>query len=1126
MNRAKANFKLFIAIMVALILLLFGSIATYFVSPSKALALSSTSSAVQAGEGKELWDTAGNNFNALVVKDIVKKLFGTQDPVSYVKTRKDAQTDSYVIPAPTINQKVGNTSYGFVVKLGGKEWMVTSLTLADVDGKKDNVILTLYLSTSIGNSQFYSSASNVKGENVYSRSIIRNHLLTHTNWSLFNRTGANTFASEYLVQPKYIKYQQTQSDIGRGSSSATNSPNDALSAVSGAWYQNMSYKPDDMYDGIRYDAWGNDYLWIPSLLEVGNENGSINNSSIWLLNSNQRRTSGTATSWLRTGSSGFYRSARFLTNTGDNSNAYVSSSNGVRPAIHLNLTAAIDGIANKSDNPTDLTSTYNEKAQTLNQIASADTEATWYDNDFYNKSGNINITYPDSTKTFENAGEYWVKFEITQAYINAVNTAVDNEGAANGWTAEYIAKVKERRKPKFIGEADKSDSEHLESDTVRWIKITIEKAEIDFTKVVWGSDNLEYNGLKQSIEISSGYPTFLTFTYSNNSKTDVGSYKAQVVGITTTNDNYKIPTSTELVSYSTLKHDWQITKKKLTANWTHESKTQNGVTISFPVLSLADNLKDSIEYTYYRNAEMTESISVDDIFAEFDIDELQIYYVKATLKSSGGTFNASNTTFVRDGADVSYVETVLETGSTENSVRVEITNSKFTFNNKEQKAVFSVSGGGLTADSLIVTYYSLDGTLLLSAPKNAGKYKAKVKLKANLTDFILIGQTEFEFEIESLKIKKPNASQIQFFKADGYVLSDIANLPNGWENYFNIKAYDKDNNEILPTNNNWGFVNVNNYRIEISFKSGINTASGGSADNVIWSDSDKNTFEVALEIKPLVFNIEGWKEGTGNKKPVITGADAKEIAKYFDYEIYELRNGVIVGNMLPYDATLKYNTDYQITLKVKDEFSGNVFLEYNGETISETETHKFKTETSSNPNDGDNEDNESNGGLFGSGGTDAWFGTNGKLPLFAWILVGSNLLTILLLIILVIALLRSRNNKDKYERVTPTTPVANNNEQVDNNKIADSNINSAYVNGSLMKNSDWTFIVREKDILNLKVLENQSERVLMYCCRESEIKKLKKFQNAIAEEVKDYNSESDNQNDSNASKSKSKKRKR
>ncbi len=57
----------------------------------------------------------------------------------------------------------------------------------------------------------------------------------------------------------------------------------------------------------------------------------------------------------------------------------------------------------------------------------------------------------------------------------------------------------------------------------------------------------------------------------------------------------------------------------------------------------------------------------------------------------------------------------------------------------------------------------------------------------------------------------------------------------------------------------------------------------------------------------------------------------------------------------------------------------------------------------------------------------------------------------------------------------------------------------ANVNGRLITDKDWTFLVREQDILNIKALENQTERVIMYACKESDIKKAKKFHNTIAD---------------------------
>ena len=60
---------------------------------------------------------------------------------------------------------------------------------------------------------------------------------------------------------------------------------------------------------------------------------------------------------------------------------------------------------------------------------------------------------------------------------------------------------------------------------------------------------------------------------------------------------------------------------------------------------------------------------------------------------------------------------------------------------------FPLSGGGLTANDLIVSYFKVDGTPLQSAPKNAGKYKVSVELRDDLQNFIIVGKTQFDFEI-------------------------------------------------------------------------------------------------------------------------------------------------------------------------------------------------------------------------------------------------------------------------------------------------------------------------------------------------------------------------------------------
>lgn len=297
--------KLILGMLFLTVALAAGAIGFSFAPKKDASALTSTSGAVLAGGGAELWNADDSSFNSDVLDDLVDKLFGDEDPVEYIKTMKDTQTDSYVIPASTINTKLGNQN-GLVVKLGGKEWMAASLTLANVGDEEDNVILTLYLANNSGTSIYYNNGNNIKGNNMYSSSTVRNHLLTDANWSLFNTTGEESFAEQFLVQPKYVQYQQTETWVGRDNNFASNHlPNDALTPPSSGW-SNANYSGGGAFNGADYSAWGEDYIWLPSATETGFSNyGST--TCIWKL-SNKQRAHGT-NSWLRSGYYNFYNNS-------------------------------------------------------------------------------------------------------------------------------------------------------------------------------------------------------------------------------------------------------------------------------------------------------------------------------------------------------------------------------------------------------------------------------------------------------------------------------------------------------------------------------------------------------------------------------------------------------------------------------------------------------------------------------------------------------------------------------------------------------------------------------------------------------------------------------------------------
>ncbi len=1102
MNKTKVKFNVFVAITIIVTLLLCG-VATYFVNQNDISALANTSNGISIANGEELYDISTSQFNKNATTDLIDKLFGNSDPLQYVKSMKDSYTDSYVVPATIINDKINNSN-GLIVNLGYKEWMVSSLTIANIDGRED-VVMTLYLANPEGTSIFYKDGSNVRGNNAYCRSNLRNHLLTDSNWSLYNQTGANSFASQFLVQPKYIKYQHNQTVFGRGDY-VNLLTNEALDEFTSNWHDFMAnsyYKPADTFADVngvshRYDAWGEDYIWIPSMAETGATDRCVaGTTSIWKLSAAQMANNGANDSWLRTGDGSGFAHVYSLMPSGKISSYFANGERFVRPAVHLNLSSLIENISNQMFDPQNLTATYNEKSQTIKSIAT-ESKADWYDKDVYEHLDNyINITYPNNANGISKVDEYWVKLEITQNYINAVNAQVDSDGAEFGWSSDYIQFIKKQRKPKFQGVADTTDSSHLESDTVRWIKVTINKAEIDFSKVVWSDTELEYNAQNQSVTITN-LPSYINLTYQGNTQSAVGSYTAQVVDITSTNDNYKVPSTTELANYPKLKHSWKITKKKLTVSWKTEGKTQDGKTIYLPSLAFGSSMNVSVTYTYYKDVNLTQSITLKQIYDEFDLTKVKTYYVKAKLNSSGGDYNSTNSVLLEGGTEKVEVTRSMQTGSNANAVSVTLDKSKVTFNGKEQEAVFQITGTSL--ENIIISYFKADGTPLQKLPTNVGKYKVKVELKDTLTGYVLTGETEFDFEIQSLRITKPPIpNQVQFFQVDGYGISDIVTLPSDWENYLIIKVFDKNNKEILPENGGWEFLNVGTYKIEISFKDNTNTSNGCDTDNVIWSDNDKGKYFITLEIMPLVLIVGDWQTSNDNKRPTMTGTDTTELEKYFDYMLYELKGDIIIGNALPQDSTLKAGTNYQISLKVKDIYKGNVLVEYKGSEVAETEPFKFKTTSSGGIGGGDNNGNNGGGESDGNGGSDnsnLWLGnSNGKIPLLIWILIGFIALLILLLIILLIIVANNSKNKERFDRVTPIASSVSDNNGI--NEFSDSNC--ANVNGRLITDKDWTFLVREQDILNIKALENQTERVIMYACKESDIKKAKKFHNTIAD---------------------------
>ena len=424
---------------------LLGGAVFSFSEITTASALTNTANAIKAGNLDDLWDSTNNIFKGSVLEDLEEKLFGDDDPVEFIKANDTefSTTGSYVVPASSstdstgakkigINEKVGDTTNGLVLKLGGMDWMAASLTLADVNGTTDNVILTLYLANPYKTiSPFYNSESSAKGNNMYSASTIRSNLLTWSDLKLFSDDTAGSFASNYLIKPKNINYQQTQTLTGRTSPS-NDCPNEALGTVSN-WPSGINYQPADEIRGYRYDAWGEDYIWLPSLTEAGTNN-IANTECIWKLSSEQRKfIGGNGYAYFRSGQTN-YQYVSMMASDGK-SNASVTTNRGVRPAIHLNLTAAAA----------------NSNGGTIKNT-SADTTAKTYQNAAYTFSVNgikpdkMDVTYSANitdwnaaTRSFTatDVGEYKVTVALKSSIVS-LGRQWASGGTAN---AEYTFKI-------------------------------------------------------------------------------------------------------------------------------------------------------------------------------------------------------------------------------------------------------------------------------------------------------------------------------------------------------------------------------------------------------------------------------------------------------------------------------------------------------------------------------------------------------------------------------------------------------------------------------------------------------------------------------------------------------------
>ncbi len=360
----------------------------------------------------EIYNDDTQSFDGANMMELIKALTGER---SYDALEKAAEATT-----TSDGFRTANGGKNVSVYFGGMKWDAVYLTTAKTTAentKAGDIILDLWRSADTLTSSdaapysYYWSANSTDysyPSNMYSTSLIRVQTLNvggqysqsggeslksstqdeKNQYARFTMDGVEGSLTEYIAKPSEVGYQETEYDRETmlsiyGEPRETTRyqagnyflyfPNDAYGTPSGSkfssgeteskWYDNMNYSSKGE-GATAYNAWKDDYLWLPSLTETGMSNGS---DGMWDTDAPLRSAKsgvGMGYCWLRSGDAYRADRASFLDASGNRNPIVVSSNCGVRPALHLNLTAAAHTAILDRENWKDETKTYSPNGVT------------------------------------------------------------------------------------------------------------------------------------------------------------------------------------------------------------------------------------------------------------------------------------------------------------------------------------------------------------------------------------------------------------------------------------------------------------------------------------------------------------------------------------------------------------------------------------------------------------------------------------------------------------------------------------------------------------------------------------------------------------------------------------------
>ncbi|MDE6302233.1 MAG: hypothetical protein K2M36_01410, partial [Clostridia bacterium] len=356
-----------------------------------------------------------------------------------------------------------------------------------------------------------------------------------------------------------------------------------------------------------------------------------------------------------------------------------------------------------------------------------------------------------NTATLANSGvkvdtTYGVNGYINNTQVNATENAVAVSVKLIPYSAEFAFN-------------DENGQQSEEQFKVYTLYVKVDKASIDFSKVVWSADELEYSAFGNGVEVVSGIPSFLNITYNDGSKgLAVGEYKAQVRSLQikpnakdmATAANYNVPSLDEVRASEYLKHDWKIVKKRINVIWIPGEVSAESNILWIPYI--ADNSTNVIEYTYYLDSDedMENAMSLDDIMDAYDATKTVDYVVCARV-------NNDNFVLYESGKEKEYSLSAFQVGDNKIPVRVNLKTDSVVYNGTKQEAEVEVDAGGIKIN-VIITYFVKEGDTFVpltdpDQPMDAAEYKVRVALTPDISESMAIsGQREFLYTIEKAEI--------------------------------------------------------------------------------------------------------------------------------------------------------------------------------------------------------------------------------------------------------------------------------------------------------------------------------------------------------------------------------------